>query len=60
MHFSAVALSMEPPKSRAPLPRIRYYLHGGDVLRLLGGRYPSVTALTGSCAGPVISPLLRP
>jgi hypothetical protein len=42
------------------LPHHGCYLRGRDVLRLLGEHYLTVIALTGSCANPAISPLLRP
>src|SRR5499427_7029229 len=42
-----------PPSVQSPFAQLGYYLHWGDVDRLLGGRYPSVIARTGSCAAPV-------
>src|SRR5215831_13133829 len=40
---------------RAPLPPIRCYLHGEDVLRLLERHYPFFLAHTDSCAKPLPS-----
>jgi hypothetical protein len=51
---------MEPPSTQSPFAPSRRYLHGRDVNRLLGGHYPSVIALTDSCADPATSSLLRP
>jgi hypothetical protein len=42
-----------PPSVQSPFAQLGCYLHWGDVVRLLGGRYPSVIAHTGSCAAPV-------
>ena len=44
---------------RAPLPHDRCYRRGGGVFRLLGERYLTVFAPTGSCADPAISPILQ-
>jgi hypothetical protein len=41
------------PSVQSPFAQLGYYLRWGDVDRLLGGRYPSVVARTGSCAAPV-------
>jgi len=48
-----------PPSVQSPFAQLGCYLRWGDVVRLLGGRYPSVVARTGSCAAPVGSLLLR-
>jgi hypothetical protein len=50
---------MERPSTQSPFAQCWYYLHWGDVYRLLGGRYPSFIAPTDSCADPVTSPPLR-
>src|SRR6516162_9784187 len=42
-----------PPSALSPFAQLGCYLRWGDVVRLLGGRYPSVIAHTGSCAAPV-------
>src|SRR5215831_17582826 len=42
-----------PPSVQSPFAQLGCYLRWGDVVRLLGGRYPSVIARTGSCATPV-------
>ena len=42
-----------PPSALSPFAQLGCYLRWGDVIRLLGGRYPSVVAHTGSCATPV-------
>ena len=42
-----------PPSVQSPFAQLGCYLRWGDVVRLLGGRYPSVIARTGSCAAPV-------
>src|SRR5262245_13938489 len=42
-----------PPSALSPFAQLGCYLRWGDVVRLLGGRYPSVVAHTGSCATPV-------
>ena len=43
-----------PPSVLSPFAQLRCYLRWGDVpCHLLRGRYPSVIALTGSCATPV-------
>ncbi len=44
------------PSPRAPSPPVRRYRSGGDVTDHLTGRYPSVLATTGSCAGSIILP----
>ena len=44
---------------QSPFAQARRYRPWGDVFRLLGGRYSSFIAPTGSCANPVASPLLR-
>ena len=51
---------MKRPSTQSPFAQCRRYLHWRDVNRLLGGRCPSVIALTDSCADPVTSPQLRP
>ena len=43
-------------KTQSPFAQCWHYLHWEDVYRLLGGRYPSLIALTDSCADPVTSP----
>jgi hypothetical protein len=43
---------MKPPSVQSPFARCPSWLHRGDVFRLLGRRYPSVLAPTGSCANP--------
>jgi hypothetical protein len=52
----ATALPMEPPSVQSPFAQCRSYLHGGDVPRLLRGRYSSVFAPTDSCANPAWLP----
>src|SRR5215831_3681615 len=42
-----------PPSVQSPFAQLGCYLRWGDVVHLLGGRYPSVIARTGSCAAPV-------
>src|SRR5215475_15117763 len=42
-----------PPSVLSPFAPLGCYLRWGDVVRLLGGRYPSIVARTGSCATPV-------
>jgi hypothetical protein len=42
-----------PPSVQSPFAQLGCYLRWGDVVRLLGGSYPSVIAHTGSCAAPV-------
>src|SRR5215510_6128523 len=42
-----------PPSVLSPFAQLGCYLRWGDVIRLLGGRYPSFVAHTGSCATPV-------
>src|SRR5215831_6770458 len=42
-----------PPSVQSPFAQLGCYLRWRDVFRLLGGRYPSVIARTGSCAAPV-------
>ena len=42
-----------PPSVQSPFAQLGCYLRWGDVIRLLGGHYPSVVAHTGSCAAPV-------
>ena len=42
-----------PPSVQSPFAQLGCYLRWGDVVRLLGGRYPSFIARTGSCAAPV-------
>src|SRR5215813_9003258 len=42
-----------PPSALSPFAQLGCYLRWGDVIHLLGGRYPSVVARTGSCATPV-------
>src|SRR6516225_4258168 len=42
-----------PPSALSPFAQLGCYLRWGDVVRLLGGRYPSFVAHTGSCATPV-------
>src|SRR6516165_10591839 len=42
-----------PPSALSPFAQLGYYLRWGDVVRLLGGRYPSFVAHIGSCATPV-------
>jgi hypothetical protein len=53
-------LKMEPPSAQSPFARCWYYLHQGDVNRLLRGHYSPVIALTDSFADPTRSPLLWP
>jgi len=48
-----------PPSALSPFAQLGYYLRWGDVVRLLGGRYPSFVAHTGSCATPVGSLFLQ-
>jgi len=43
-------------KTQSPFAQCWHYLRWEDVYRLLGGRYPSLIALTDSCADPVTSP----
>jgi hypothetical protein len=43
---------------RAPLPGVGVTHHQGDLTSHLRGRYPSIIALTGSCARPQPSPRL--
>jgi len=42
-----------PPSAQSPFAQLGCYLRWGDVVRLLGGHYPSVVARTGSRAAPV-------
>ena len=42
-----------PPSVLSLFAQLGCYLRWGDVIRLLGERYPSVIACTGSCAAPV-------
>ena len=42
-----------PPSVQSLFAQLGCYLRWRDVVRLLGGRYPSVVALTGSFAAPV-------
>jgi hypothetical protein len=42
-----------PPSVQSPFAQLGCYLRWRDVVRLLGERYPSVVALTGSFAAPV-------
>jgi hypothetical protein len=42
-----------PPSVLSLFAQLGCYLRWGDVIRLLGGRYPSFVAHTGSCATPV-------
>ena len=42
-----------PPSVQSLFAQLGCYLRWGDVVRLLGGHYPSVVARTGSCAAPV-------
>jgi hypothetical protein len=42
-----------PPSVQSPFAQLGCYLRWGDVVRLLGERYPSVVARIGSCATPV-------
>jgi hypothetical protein len=44
---------IRPPSVQSPFAQLGCYLRWRDVVRLLGGRYPSVIARTGSCAAPV-------
>src|SRR5215831_1293441 len=44
---------VRPPSVLSLFAQLGCYLHWGDVIRLLRGRYPSVVAHTGSCATPV-------
>jgi hypothetical protein len=51
--------SRGPPGAQSPFASDRCYRPLGDVVRLLGRRYPAVIARTGSCASPSTSPGLR-
>ena len=42
-----------PPSVQSPFAQLGCYLRWGDVIRLLGERYPSIIARIGSCAAPV-------
>ena len=42
-----------PPSAQSPFAQLGCYLRWGDVIRLLGGHYPSVVAHTGSFAAPI-------
>src|SRR5215467_3607145 len=42
-----------PPSVQSPFAQLGCYLHWGDVVRLLGGHYPSVIARTGSFAAAI-------
>ena len=42
-----------PPSVLSPFAHLGCYLRWGDVVRLLGGHYPSVVAHTGSFAAPI-------
>jgi len=46
---------LEPPSAQSPFATIRCYRLVGDVAHLLGGRYPTFVAHTGSCARPLPS-----
>jgi hypothetical protein len=46
-------LAMKPPSVQSPFAQLWRYLRWEDVHHLLGRRYPSVLAPTGSCAHPV-------
>ena len=44
---------VRPPSAQSPFAQLGCYLRWGDVIRLLGGHYPSVVAHTGSFAAPI-------
>ena len=50
--------TLGPPSAQSPFATIRCYRLVGDVVHLLGGRYPTFIAPTGSCARPLPSPRL--
>lgn len=48
--------TLGPPSAQSPFATIRCYRLVGDVVHLLGGRYPAFIAPTGSCARPIALP----
>ena len=58
VHYLRQPFQREPPSAQSPFATIRCYRLVGDVMHLLGGRYPTFIAPTGSCARPSPSPRL--
>ena len=48
--------TLGPPSAQSPFATSRCYRRVGDVVHLLGGRYPTFIAPTGPCARPLPSP----